>query len=295
MPRPVRRIKKRRAERVAARRRSVVGLTATIAELAQETFVGSHAVEVTRVTIELRALPDAFVGMTIAQLSDIHHSSFMSAERIAEIVEDTNAIGADVIILTGDYVSYSPYYIAGAAEALGRLRAPFGVYAVLGNHDFWNDAEEVSRALRREGIEVLRNASTELSIGGEAVVLAGIDDLGVRAADLDRALRGADPRRVRLLLSHNPGIIRRAAMRAVDFVFSGHTHGGQVRLPVMGAVSMLNHPKAFVSGLAALGGTQIYVNRGLGTVIVPVRVGSPPEVTVFTLARAREGGASEAA
>jgi uncharacterized protein len=295
MPRPVRTLSTSRAERVAARRRSVVGFTATIAELAQGSFVETHAVEISRVSIEIRNLPDAFVGMRIAQLSDVHHSSFMSAERIAAIVEDTNAIGADVVVLTGDYVSYSPYYIAGAAEALGRLTAPLGVYAVLGNHDFWNEADEVARALEREGIELLRNANTLLSVRGEGVVLAGIDDLGVGAADLDRALRGADPKRVRLLLSHNPGIIRRAALRAVDFVMAGHTHGGQVHLPVMGAPSMYKHPKEFVSGLASLGGTQIYVNRGLGTVIVPVRVGSPPEVTVVTLARAEEGGVSEAA
>jgi len=231
-------------------------------------------------------LPTAFEGLTVAQLSDVHHSSFMSAERIAEIVDAVNDIGADVVVLTGDYVSYSPYYIAGAAEALGRLRAPQGVYAVLGNHDFWNNAEEVTRALSREGIEVLRNAHTRLDLRGDAIVLAGVDDLTVRAADLERALRGAEPHRVRLLLSHNPGIIRRAALRAVDLVLSGHTHGGQVHVPFIGAPSVYGYPKEYVRGLARLAGTQIYVNRGLGTVIVPVRVGSCPEISVFTLARA---------
>jgi predicted MPP superfamily phosphohydrolase len=240
------------------------------------------------VPIEIDSLPDAFEGLTVAQISDVHHSSFMSAERIAEIVDAVNGLGADVVVLTGDYVSYSPYYIAGAAEALGRLRAPQGVFAVLGNHDFWNNADEVTRALAREGIEVLRNAHTRLESRGDAVVLAGIDDLTVRAADLDRALRGADPRRVRLLLSHNPGIVRRAALRAVDLVLAGHTHGGQVHVPLIGAPSVYGYPKQYVRGLARLGGTQIYVNRGLGTVIVPVRVGSCPEISVFTLRRSHE-------
>jgi predicted MPP superfamily phosphohydrolase len=272
----------------------MVALTATLAEMAQTRFVETQAVETIDLPVRLRNLPDAFVGLRIAQLSDVHHSSFMPAERIAEIVEDTNRLGADMIVLTGDYVSYSPYYIAGAAEALGRLRAPLGVFAVLGNHDFWNDATEMARALEREQIAVLRNANTSYELRGEAITLAGVDDLGVRAADLDRALRGADPRRVRVLLSHNPGIIRRAAMRAVDFVLSGHTHGGQVHVPLVGAPSMFGHPKAYVRGLASLGGTQIYVNRGLGTVIVPVRVGSPPEVTVVTLERAEDVGTEAA-
>lgn len=269
-------------------RRTVVGLTSTIAEMAQQAFRESSAVEITRQPVEIANLPDTFEGLTIAQLSDVHHSSFMSAERIAEIVAEVNALGADAIVLTGDYVSYSPYYIAGAAETLGRLRAPLGVFAVLGNHDFWNNADEMTHALEREGIAVLRNAHTRVDLRGESVLLAGIDDLTVRAADLDRALRGADPREVRVLLSHNPGIVRRAALRAVDLVLSGHTHGGQVRVPIIGAPSVYGKPKALVSGLARLGGTQIYVNRGLGTVIVPVRVGSVPEVTVFTLSRAAE-------
>jgi predicted MPP superfamily phosphohydrolase len=287
MARPVRRVNVRRVRR-PVRRRTITGFTSTIAEMAQHAFVESRAVEIARVPIEIDSLPDAFEGLTVAQISDVHHSSFMSAERIAEIVDAVNGLGADVVVLTGDYVSYSPYYIAGAAEALGRLRAPQGVFAVLGNHDFWNNADEVTRALAREGIEVLRNAHTRLESRGDAVVLAGIDDLTVRAADLDRALRGADPRRVRLLLSHNPGIVRRAALRAVDLVLAGHTHGGQVHVPLIGAPSVYGYPKQYVRGLARLGGTQIYVNRGLGTVIVPVRVGSCPEISVFTLRRSRE-------
>jgi predicted MPP superfamily phosphohydrolase len=270
---------------VAERRRAVVGFAATLAEMAQATFAESHVLETIEQRIPIRGLPDAFAGLKIAQLSDVHHSSFMSAEQISRVVAETNRLGADMVVLTGDYVSYSPYYIAGAAEALGGLRAPLGVYAVLGNHDFWNDADEMQRALEREGIEVLRNAHTRVDLRGDAMLLAGIDDLGVRAADLDRALRGADPRRARLLLSHNPGIIWRAAARDVDLVLSGHTHGGQVNVPLVGAPSMYGYPKEYVRGLARLGATQIYVNRGLGTVIVPVRVGSRPEVTLLTLER----------
>lgn len=270
------------------RRRTVVGFTSTVAEMAQHAFVESHAVEINRVTIDIRQLPGAFEGLRIAQLSDVHHSSWMSAERISEIVDAVNAIGADVIVLTGDYVSYSPYYIAGAAEVLGRLSAPLGVFAVLGNHDFWNNADEMTRALTKEGIEVLRNAHTRFEHRGDSIVVAGIDDLTVRAADLDRALRGTDPSQVRLLLSHNPGIVRRAALRAVDLVLSGHTHGGQVHVPLIGAPGVYGVPKELVAGHARLGATQIYVNRGLGTVIVPVRLGSCPEITVFTLADAGE-------
>lgn len=287
MPRPIRRVSVRRVRR-PVRRRSIVGFTSTIAEMAQHAFRESRAVEITRLPVEIRNLPPAFVGIRIAHLSDVHHSSFTSAERIAEVVDAVNALGADLVVLTGDYVSYSPYYIAGAAEALGRLRAPLGVFAVLGNHDFWNNADEVTRALEREGIAVLRNAHTRFEHRGDAIDVVGIDDLTVRADDLERALRGSDSRRVRLLLSHNPGIIRRAALRAVDLVLSGHTHGGQVHVPIIGAPSVYGYPKQYVSGLASLGETQIYVNRGIGTVIVPVRVRSLPEITLLTLAEAAE-------
>jgi hypothetical protein len=276
------------------RRRNLVGLTSTIAEMAGQAFSETGAVEITRVPIAIANLPAAFDGLRVIQLSDVHHSSFLSAERIAEIVDEVNALGGDVVVLTGDYVSYSPYYIAGAAEALGRLRAPMGVYAVLGNHDFWNNAEQMAGALERVGIAVLRNAHTRLDLRGDAILFAGIDDLTVGAADLDRALRGADARFVRILLSHNPGIVRRAALRAVDLVLAGHTHGGQVHVPLIGAPSVYGYPRKLVSGLTEVGGTHIYVNRGLGTVIVPVRVGSAPEVTIFTLveASARERQAS---
>lgn len=256
--------------------------------MAQQAFVETSAIEINRLAIELRNLPASFAGLRVVQLSDVHHSSYMSAQRIAEVVDAVNALDGDVIVLTGDYVSYSPYYIAGAAETLGQLRAPLGVFAVLGNHDHWNNADEVARALEREGISVLRNTHTRVDLGGESVIFAGIDDLTVRAADLDRALRGTGSDSVRILLSHNPGIIRQAALRAVDLVLSGHTHGGQVRVPLIGAPTVYNYPKELVSGHARMGGTQIYVNRGLGTVIVPVRVGSCPEITVFTLVEASE-------
>jgi predicted MPP superfamily phosphohydrolase len=260
-------------------------LTSTIAEMAQSAIEDSRSVEITRLPIDVVDLPDAFAGLTIAQLSDVHHSSFLSAERISEIVDEVNALGADAIVLTGDYVSYSPYYIAGAAEALGRLRAPLGVFAVLGNHDFWNDAGEMTRALERAGIAVLRNTHTWIERRGERIALAGIDDLQVRAADLDRALRRTTPNDVRLLLSHNPGIIRRAALRGVDLVLAGHTHGGQVHVPIIGAPSVYGYPKHLVRGHSVSGATQLYVNRGLGTVIVPFRVGARPEVTLVTLRR----------
>ena len=260
-----------------------MGLTSTIAEMAGHAFKETGAVEISRVEIGVHRLPAAFAGLRVVQISEVHHSSFLSAERIREIVVEVNALGGDVVVLTGDYVSYSPYYIAGAAEALGGLEAPLGVYAVLGNHDFWNNANEMAAALEREGIVVLRNANTRLEVRGETIVMAGIDDLSVGAADLGRALCGADARSVRLLLSHNPGIIRRAALEAADLVLAGHTHAGQVHVPLIGAPSVYGYPKQLVSGLTRVGATQIYVNRGLGTVIVPVRVGSLPEVTVFTL------------
>ncbi len=240
-----------------------------------------------RLTVEhhkifLRRLPRAFDGLRVVQLSDIHHSPFTSRGQIERAVATANSLKPDIIALTGDYVSKEREYAAPCAELMGRLRARYGVYAVLGNHDHWTDAALITDLFRAEGITVLVNQGMRFERDGAAIWLAGVDDTMVGLEDLPLALAGAGEHELKLLLAHNPIILRRAARAGVDLVLSGHTHGGQVTLRSERSAS--GRPRRrLVKGLANRGETQIYVTRGLGTVVLPVRFGCPPEVSLLEL------------
>jgi len=240
-----------------------------------------------RLTVEhhkifLRRLPQAFDGLRVVQLSDIHHSPFTSREQIERAVETANSLKPDIIALTGDYVSKERNYAAPCAELMGRLRARHGVYAVLGNHDHWTDAALITDLFRAEGITVLVNQGMRFEKDGAALWLAGVDDTMVGLEDLPLALAGSREEELKLLLAHNPIILRRAARAGVDLVLSGHTHGGQVTLRSERSAS--GRPRRrLLKGLANQGETQIYITRGLGTVVLPVRFGCPPEVSLLEL------------
>lgn len=236
--------------------------------------------------IQLRRLPEAFDGFRIVQLSDIHHSPFTSREQIKRAVDTANSLQPDIIALTGDYISKERRYAAPCAELLGRLRARHGVYAVLGNHDHWTDAALITDLFRAEGITVLVNQGMRFEKNGAAFWLAGVDDTMVGLEDLSLALAGSSEEEMKLLLAHNPIVLRRAARAGVDLVLSGHTHGGQVSLRPERSAS--GRPRRrLLKGLARQGETQIYVTRGLGTVVLPVRFGCPPEVSLLELRSAR--------
>src|SRR6266496_2850143 len=227
--------------------------------------------------IHLRRLPEAFDGFRIVQLTDIHHSPFTSREQIERAVAVANSLQPDIVALTGDYISKERQYAAPCAELLGKLRARHGVYAVLGNHDHWTDAALITDLFRAEGMTVLVNQGMRFEKGGSSFWLAGVDDTMVGLEDLPLALAGSSVDEFKLLLAHNPVILRRAARAGVDLVLSGHTHGGQVSLRPERSAS--GRPRRrLLKGLARQGETQIYVTRGLGTVVLPVRLGCPPEV-----------------
>ncbi len=283
------RFKKQRAQRPRLRQ--------TLATLLQAAVLEPYQIEVTYQPIKLAKLPPEFHQFRLVQLSDIHHSSFLSEANIAEAARRANALQPDLIALTGDYVSHSTGYIAGCARALGNLYAPYGVFAVLGNHDHWTDGELMARALEEAGIRVLRNESLHIRRGRAHLCLAGIDDLMVKRDDLGAALAGTTRDEVRILLAHNPAIIREAAREGVDLVLAGHTHGGQINWRLLlnrnrllvgrhnkPLMRWLQRPsRRFLRGHCYLGATQLYVNRGLGTVLLPLRYGCPPEITLIEL------------
>lgn len=257
-------------------------LALNLSEAARTALTEPYRLTVEHQPIYLSRLPREFDGFRIVQLSDVHHSPFTSRQQIERAVETANSLQPDMIALTGDYVSKERAYAAPCAEILGRLRARFGVYAVLGNHDHWTDAALITDLFRAEGMTVLVNQGMRFENNGEAFWLAGVDDTMVGLEDLSLALAGSRDDEMKLLLAHNPVVLRRAARAGVDLVLSGHTHGGQVSLRSERSSSGRQN-RRLLKGLAHQGNTQIYVTRGLGTVVLPVRFGCPPEVSLLEL------------
>jgi uncharacterized protein len=239
--------------------------------------------EVTETDVFIGGLPRAFEGFRVAQVTDVHHSRLVPLAEVRRVVELTNSARADLVVLTGDYTTARRGYIEPCAEALGGLRAPEGVWAVLGNHDHYNDAELTTRALERRGVNVLANANTTLRRGGEELSLAGVDDWGWGKSDWARALGGLDLSRPSLLLSHEPGVLDLPQTRGVSLILSGHTHGGQVCLPLVGAPARFVEAFRYLRGLYERDGVQLYVSRGTGMIGLPVRLGARPEVAVLRL------------
>ncbi len=262
--------------------RPLRSLAASLSQVAQAALTEPYRLSIEQHTIHLRRLPRSLDGLRIVQLSDIHHSPFTGSAQVARAVEAANSLAPDIIALTGDYVSHERSYAAPCAELMGRLRARYGVYAVLGNHDHWTDAPLITDLFRAEGIRVLINEGMRFKHGNAAFWLAGVDDTMVGLEDLPLALSGSRADEMKLLLAHNPIILRRAARAQVDLVLSGHTHGGQVAWrSERNAMGRLR--RRLLKGLGRRADTQIYVTRGLGTSVLPIRYGCPPEVSCLEL------------
>ena len=243
--------------------------------------------EVTETVVPVRDLPERFEGFRVVQVSDVHHGRLVSIDEVRRVVGLANAARADMVALTGDYTTSLRRYVEPCTEALAELKAPEGVWAVLGNHDHNTGGALTRQALARRGIEVLTNANTRLRRGADVLQLAGVDDWGWGYADFGRALRGVDVSRPSVLLAHEPMALDEPAARGVSLILSGHTHGGQVSLPFVGAPAayVMKHLK-YLRGMYESGGTRLYVSRGTGVIGVPLRVGARPEVAVLRLQRA---------
>ena len=256
---------------------AATGIGAAAGAFAHGYVYERHHLGLTRETLHVSGLPAALSGLRIGFITDVHRSDAVPHELIARAVTMLMKEAPDLVVLGGDYVTWGDrHFVVPAAEALAPLSAPHGVYAVLGNHD---DDRDMPAALGAAGAVVLRDARTRLTIRGETLDLAGIRYWTRRVGDVARVLRGASP--TLILLAHNPLRLAEAAQLAVPLVLSGHTHGGQVVLPVIGAVAAREFP--VIAGRGRRGSTEIFVSRGIGTVYIPVRVNCPPEVAVLTL------------
>ncbi len=243
-----------------------------------------RAPRVDRVRVPLPRLPAALNGFTIAQISDLHIAPLLGYDYVARVVAQVNALGAQVIVITGDLVDGSVEQLHPTADLLGGLRAPHGVYFVTGNHEYYSGADAWLAHLVTLGIKPLRNSHVSIGTGEHSFDLAGIDDLsGVRypghGPDIEAALAGRDPERALVLLAHQPKAIFMAAKHNVGLMLSGHTHAGQ--LWPLGFLVRLVQP--YVEGLALHEQTYIYVNRGTGYVGPPMRLHAVPEITYVEL------------
>ncbi len=249
--------------------------------------VEPNQLQVERVTIPLMRLPGAFDGVTIAQLSDLHYGPYVSAEHIAQAVQQTNALQPDAIVLTGDLVNMSWRYIQPCMEIIAKLEAPLGVFAVLGNHDYWiGHLELMLASLKKTDIRLLRNQAAPLTRARATMYLVGIDDLWQKLADLRRALTNVPHNACKIALMHEPDFADVAAQAEIDLQLSGHSHGGQVRLPFFGPLVLPKYGEKYPMGLARVGNfTQVYTTRGVGVLPPAVRLNCPPEITLLTLTR----------
>ena len=277
-------------ERKITRRKFIKGLATASALTAAGaggygSLVARTDYELTETDIFINELPPSFDGFRIAQVSDVHHSSLVGLDEVRRVVELANGARADMIALTGDYTTASRKYIEPCAETLAGLSAPHGVWAVLGNHDHHTDGAATESALAGRGIGLLDNANTRLRRGGEELQLVGIDDWSWAQTDWAKAFKGVDRARPTVLLSHQPNVLDRPQTEGVSLILSGHTHGGQVRLPLVGAPARFVDEFKYLRGRFERERTQLYVTRGTGVIGLPLRLGARPEIAVLRLRR----------
>jgi uncharacterized protein len=258
--------------------------------------VERHWIDIVHRDIRISGLPPAFEGMTIAQLSDIHLDEYTEPFLLREAVDHINRMQPDMVLLTGDYVTAEVLSKKLTTEAawhcaslLSKIACPLK-YAILGNHDILAGAHEVTEAIESQKIPVLRNGFLPIERGGSRIWLAGIDDPVLGRPDPDRtipvSIRSQQNEPV-ILMCHAPDFVDALAThpisRSIALVLSGHTHGGQVRLPFLGAVHLPPGGRKYIEGWFNVGGMQLYVNRGIGAVGVPFRFNCRPEITRFRL------------
>lgn len=248
-------------------------------------FLSQKPPEVTRVTIPLPTLHDSFDRFTIAQISDLHVGPFIKRDYVEEVVKRTNALGADLIVITGDIVDGSTRYLNRDVEPLAKLHAPHGLLFCTGNHEYYSGVEQWIDAFNAMGIRTLLNEHILLQHGKSKLLVAGVTDLleGKRMkgheSDPVAAIQGSPADVTKIVLAHQPRSIFAASKAGFDFQISGHTHGGQY-FPY---TRLIEFVQPYVKGLYRHNDTWLYVNRGSGYWGPPLRTGHPGEITLFEL------------
>lgn len=246
----------------------------------------ARSIRVTSRLLAVPELPAAFDGFNVVFLTDFHCSALTPPAFLERVIDETNRLKPDLILLGGDYISEGTDFVQPVETMLARLEAPLGVYGVLGNHDFDTDANAVRNALKRAGVVELTNTGVWLTREHSRIRIAGVGDLWEDTQDLAAALGDAQEHEAVILLSHNPDFVMELSDPRVRLVLSGHTHGGQINLPFVGPlITNSTYRKQFAYGLCSFSFFQMYVSRGLGTVMVPFRLNCPPEIALLKICR----------
>ena len=277
-------------------RRRFLGIAAAgaaTAVAADGLLIDPNFPQLVRQEIVLRRWPQRMDGFTVALLSDFHYDPYFSVHPLRAAIGMVNKLRPDLIVLTGDFVSV-PWFgnpAAGAAAAepcaqlLRQMRAQHGLWAVMGNHDVDTDPNRVTAVLRDSNIHVLRNQSVPIEKDGSRFWLAGVDDVLGQKADISTTLRGVPSDEATVLLAHEPDYADYVASYPVDLQLSGHTHGGQLRIPFLLPLYLPKLGRKYVWGRYQIRELALYTNRGLGTINIPARLNCPPEITLLTLRR----------
>ncbi|HEO65980.1 MAG TPA: metallophosphoesterase, partial [Spirochaetes bacterium] len=243
-------------------------------------------IELVQFPLAFKELPPAFHGYRIVQLSDIHSSYSIREDYLNRVIQEVNQLNPDLLVLTGDYLTgkQDKKYFPELLRALSRLDKGMKKYAILGNHDFWTDASFVEKGLKESSIRVLRNEHCLIRQGDDFFYLTGVDDLSARKTDIEKASQNMPLDAFTILLSHHPDFIPTAADYRFNLMLSGHTHGGQIQMPLIGPIIVPSRfGRKYAQGLHKVKDTYLYVNRGIGVISPPIRFLCRPEITEITL------------
>ena len=286
------------ASKPLSRRRFLVesGLVGGVVGYAM--LVEPYQIQVREVNLPIANLPERFRGMRIAQMSDLHINAYTTSADLARAVAQINQLNPDMVLLTGDFVDWDARFADAATEPFRQLRAPEGIYSVLGNHDYYSDKiDTIKQAIQRHDLGLLVNQHTVLRRGADQLVLVGFDDprhnrnggprLSPESINPEAALKGTPKNVARLAMVHNPVIVPHfVANYQLDVILSGHTHGGQFQVPIL-TDQLVGNAEYFVRGHYDLGKSQVYVNSGFGFTGPPLRFRAAPEITLINLVNAK--------
>lgn len=269
-------------------RRNALRLIAggAVGSIANAAWIEPGRLSITREDIPCRQLPPGLDGLRVGLLTDFHFRPDQDSELLEKVIDRANAENLDLIALGGDFVDHDRAALPPLVRALSRLRAHHGVFAVMGNHDGWNSGPAFTRrGMEGAGISFLLNHHSRINIGGEALAIAGTDFVWHGKPDPARTLRGIGKETPVIALVHEPDYFDiMTKHRDIMLQVSGHTHGGQCRVPLIGyAPVSVKYGEKYIQGHANRGSSNLFVSRGVGTTGPRVRFACPPELAVLTL------------
>jgi predicted MPP superfamily phosphohydrolase len=277
---------------------AAVAATGAVVVSGDGVLIEPNRPKVVAIEIPLARLPESWDGFRVVQLSDLHYDDYFSVVPIRKSIDLVNGLQPDLVVVTGDFVTASflthhtlnmraARTIEPCARLVAQMKARFGILASLGNHDASTDPNHISAVLESHGIPVLRNRSIPLERDGARLWFSGLDDALAGRPNLAQSLKGIPAAEPVVLLAHEPDFADYVSN--VDLQLSGHSHGGQIRIPLLGPPYLPEMGKKYPRGLRRIGPLTLYTNVGIGTIMIPARFDCPPEVTLITLRAVTHG------